>query len=195
MTEPWVLESQVGEDAEALLIAPSVGIFDPQVTSGQLVAEGQTIGSIEVLGVRRPLCVPRGVVGRVTSVAGEGRARVPVQYRDPLVVVAATTGTEVVLPDAETSAVDSGSLVFAAPMSGRFYSRSSPTEPRFVEPGHTIRHGQTVGLLEVMKTFNRLVYQGDGLPESAVVAAVLPKDGDDVVRGDALLTLESVEDD
>ncbi|MEM7137782.1 MAG: biotin/lipoyl-containing protein [Myxococcota bacterium] len=193
MTGPWVLESRVDEGSGTLLFAPSVGIFVPEVTVGQLVGGGQKIGSIEVLGIRRPLCVPRAVVGRVTSVAGDAHARVPVQYRDPLVVIAPTTGADVSVPDTETAAVDSNLLAYVSPMSGRFYSRSSPTEPRFVEPGDTVRHGQTVGLLEVMKTFNRLVYQGDGLPESAVVAAVLPQDGDDVVRGDALLSLEPVD--
>jgi acetyl-CoA carboxylase biotin carboxyl carrier protein len=56
-----------------------------------------------------------------------------------------------------------------------------------------VTHGQTVGLLEVMKTFNRLVYQGDGLPTHATVERILPKDGDDVVRGDPILLLDSAE--
>ncbi|MGB5809260.1 MAG: biotin/lipoyl-containing protein, partial [Polyangiales bacterium] len=61
--------------------------------------------------------------------------------------------------------------------------------------GDTVTRGQTVGLLEVMKTFNRLVYQGNDLPESAVVKAVVPADGDDVVRGDVILALEPVDGD
>jgi acetyl-CoA carboxylase biotin carboxyl carrier protein len=54
-----------------------------------------------------------------------------------------------------------------------------------------VTHGQTVGLLEVMKTFNRLVYQGDGLPTEATIERVVPEDGDDVVRGDPILLLGS----
>ena len=76
-------------------------------------------------------------------------------------------------------------------MSGRFYSRPSPTEPPFVNAGDTVEHGQTVGLLEVMKTFNRLVYQGDTLPEQAKVESVVPSEGADVVRGDAILILDA----
>jgi acetyl-CoA carboxylase biotin carboxyl carrier protein len=74
-------------------------------------------------------------------------------------------------------------------MSGRFYSRPSPTEAPFVAVGDSVRHGQTVGLLEVMKTFNRLVYQGDALPEQAKVEKIVPSEGDDVVRGDVILIL------
>ena len=57
-----------------------------------------------------------------------------------------------------------------------------------VRPPHT---GQTIGLLEVMKTFNRLVYQGDGLPARALVEKIVPGDGDDVARGDVILLLGS----
>jgi acetyl-CoA carboxylase biotin carboxyl carrier protein len=75
-------------------------------------------------------------------------------------------------------------------MSGRFYSRPSPTEPPFIASGDTVQQGQTVGLLEVMKTFNRLVYQGDTLPKQATVESIVPNEGDDVVRGDVILALQ-----
>ena len=78
-------------------------------------------------------------------------------------------------------------------MSGRFYSRPSPNDPAFVSVGDTVTHGQTIGLLEVMKTFNRLVYQGDALPTPATIERIVPNDGDDVVRGDAILILGSAE--
>ena len=45
-----------------------------------------------------------------------------------------------------------------------------------------------------MKTFNRLVYQGDLLPERARIDRVVPDDGDDVVRGDALLELSPADE-
>jgi acetyl-CoA carboxylase biotin carboxyl carrier protein len=76
-------------------------------------------------------------------------------------------------------------------MSGRFYSRPSPNDPPFVSAGEIVQRGQTIGLLEVMKTFNRLVYQGDALPERAVVEKIVPGEGDDVVRGDVILALGS----
>jgi acetyl-CoA carboxylase biotin carboxyl carrier protein len=74
-------------------------------------------------------------------------------------------------------------------MSGRFYGRPSPTEPAFVTAGDSVKQGQTIGLLEVMKTFNRLVYQGETLPAEAVVERIVPEDGADVVRGEPVLYL------
>jgi acetyl-CoA carboxylase biotin carboxyl carrier protein len=126
--------------------------------------------------------------------AGHGRSRVPVEYGEVLLTV--TFGGELGLGvelEEEHGGVRSA-LAFVAPMSGRFYGRPSPTDPPFVDLGDTVRQGQTVGLLEVMKTFNRLIYQGDDLPESARVEAIRPADGDDVVQGDVILALEPLDE-
>ena len=97
---------------------------------------------------------------------------------------------DAVAADAGADAAEQGALSFDAPMSGRFYGRPSPGEPPFVAQGDTVTRGQTVGLLEVMKTFNRVVYGGDGLPERARVIAVVPEDESDLDAGDIILQLE-----
>lgn len=188
-----VLRARSGDAGTCDLLAPTVGVFEPAVSEGDAVAAGGSVGTIEVLGVRRPLIVPEGAAGRVATIAGEGRTRAPVQYGDVLLTVS-TASFATATEDASRGEVgETGSLAFVAPMSGRFYSRPSPSEEPFVRAGDVVRHGQTVGLLEVMKTFNRLVYQGDGLPVQAKVARVVPSDGDDVVRGDVILALENTE--
>jgi biotin carboxyl carrier protein len=62
-----------------------------------------------------------------------------------------------------------------------------------VAPGDLLRDGQTVCLLEVMKTFNRVVYEAGahGLPAAARVVEVLVADEADVDAGTALLRLEA----
>ncbi len=186
-----VLRMRTGDGETTELIAPSVGTFRPTVEEGELISPGQSIGSIDVLGEQRALLVPDGVAGRVSKRAGDRRSRVPVQHGDALLTVSAAS-----IADASTAGSQGGvethdALSFVAPMSGRFYSRPSPTEPPFISVGDTVQRGQTIGLLEVMKTFNRLVYQGDALPERAKVEQVVPSEGGDVVRGDAILVLAS----
>jgi len=186
-----VLRALPGEGDSSVLLAPSVGVFTPTVTERELVAAGQVIGTIDVLGVLRELTVPEGVTGRVTGSVGGGRSRVPVQYGETLLSVSTASMGDAAAQSSSASVSEQGALAFVAPMSGRFYSRPSPTEPPFVNAGDTVKHGQTVGLLEVMKTFNRLVYQGDTLPEQAKVESVVPSEGADVVRGDAILILDA----
>jgi len=187
-----VLRARPGDGESSDLLAPSVGVFTPAVTEGELVSAGQVVGTIDVLGVLRELTVPEGVAGRVTQRVGGGRSRVPVQYGDALFAISTASMGDVTARTSAVSADSQGAPSFVAPMSGRFYSRPSPTEPPFVAVGDTVQQGQTIGLLEVMKTFNRLVYQGDGLPERAKVERIVPKEGDDVVRGDVILALGSV---
>ena len=51
---------------------------------------------------------------------------------------------------------------------------------------------QTVGLIEVMKTFTHLAYTADGgLPENARIVRVLVGDGDEVREDDPLLEVET----
>ena len=190
---PIVLRARPGADGSSELLAPSVGVFTPSISPGALVSGGQAIGVLDVLGVRRPLVVPGGVAGRVTSRSGGARARVPVQFGDVLLRVSTGAIAESASEGATGSTSAGAALSFDAPMSGRFYGRPSPNEAPFVQAGDHVAQGQTVGLLEVMKTFNRLVYQGDGLPQEAVVDRVVPEDGADVVRGDAILLLATPE--
>ncbi|MDH3654426.1 MAG: hypothetical protein OEN21_09170 [Myxococcales bacterium] len=188
----YVLRVRAMDRDGSELLSPSVGVFMPRVTEGDVVASGQSIGMIEVLGVRRELLVPAGVEGRVADRIGGGRARVAVQYDDALLSISTTSMVNLSDADSSETGDPDGALAFTAPMSGRFYSRPSPTEPPFVSAGDVVQRGQTLGLLEVMKTFNRLVYQGDALPESAQVEKVVPNEGDDVVRGDVILALRSL---
>jgi acetyl-CoA carboxylase biotin carboxyl carrier protein len=111
-----------------------------------------------------------------------------VQYGDVLITLSSAELADVATSGSEGEAASSA-LTFPSPMSGRYYSRPSPNDPVFVSKGDTVGRGQTIGLLEVMKTFNRLVYQGEGLPERVVVAEIVPADGDDVVRGEPILRL------
>jgi len=187
-----VLRARSGDGQSSDLLAPSVGVFTAVVTEGELVAAGQVVGRLDVLGVLQELTVPHGVAGRVTERVGGGRLRVPVQYGDALLAISTASTGDVAVETSPVGVDTRAALSFVAPMSGRFYSRPSPAEPPFVAAGDTVRHGQTVGLLEVMKTFNRLVYQGDALPAQAVVQEVAPKEGDDVTRGDVILALRSL---
>jgi biotin carboxyl carrier protein len=91
-----------------------------------------------------------------------------------------------------TPASDVQGLVFRAPLAGRVYFRPSPDKPRFVEAGGVITRGTTVCMLEVMKSYSRIGYGGESLPERARVISILIADGADVELGTPILELELV---
>lgn len=53
-------------------------------------------------------------------------------------------------------ALPEGAVAIHAPMLGRFYRASSPSEPPFVEVGSKVSVDDTVGIIEVMKLFNEV---------------------------------------
>ncbi len=70
----------------------------------------------------------------------------------------------------------------SSPMTGIFYTSSSPSAPPFVKEGETVNAGQVVGLIEAMKVFNEIV-----APNSGRVTQVIATSGQIVNPGDPLL--------
>ena len=178
-------------DNATTLRAPGPGWFVAHVRSGEVVTAGQALGELDLLGRRTLVRVPTGAHGVVMP--GLGGGRTAVAYKDALCTldpsVGATAATTAAVATAVPQAGDG--LVFRAPSSGRFYGRPGPGKPAFVEVGARVAIGQTVCMLEVMKTFHRVSYGGAGLPADARVVAVLVADEADVNAGDPLLRLEA----
>ena len=171
--------------------APAPGWFHLLVAADHLVTQGDVIGELEILGRTVRITAP-AVRGLVRLPPGPALARRPVGYGDLLFRVAADVaigGVDAASADAARAA---HGLVFRAPTSGRFYGRPAPDKPAFVQAGTELAAGATVCLLEVMKTFHRVTYGGDDVPQRARVRELLVADGADVNQGDPLLALESL---
>lgn len=56
-----------------------------------------------------------------------------------------------------------------APVPGTFYRRPSPDEDAYVNEGDQVSNGQVIGLVEVMKNFNEVKTDRDGVLESFLV--------------------------
>lgn len=188
-TPPLTARLMKGAERPTLL-APSVGVWRDGPDIGTLIRPGLEIGKLEILGVRYAVLAPSGAHGVVVERAEPGRIRAPVSYGDRLLELNPEVSGEVGAADARVAKTAEGGLLFRSPMSGRFYRKSAPDKPDFVEVGQVIETGHTVALLEVMKTFNRVVYGGDGLPARAKVARVIPEDGADLDLSDPILEVE-----
>lgn len=163
--------------------APAPGWFRRTVAADHLVAPGDVVGELEVLGRLIHVVAPQ-VRGLVRLPAGQRLARQPVSYGDELFRVEAGEVAGVEASSEAASAVTG--IVFRAPTSGRFYGRPGQDKPPFVQAGMELAAGATVCLLEVMKTFHRVTYDG----ARAKVREVLVADGADVNQGDPLLALD-----
>lgn len=72
-----------------------------------------------------------------------------------------------------------------SPMVGTCYRSPEPGAPTFVEVGSTVKAGQTVLIIEAMKTMNHIP-----APKAGTVKAVLVENGQPVEFGEPLLIIE-----
>jgi len=72
-----------------------------------------------------------------------------------------------------------------SPMVGTVYRSPEPGAPPFVEVGSTVTDGQTVMIVEAMKTMNHIP-----TPRGGTVTAILVEDGQPVEFGEPLVIIE-----
>ena len=63
---------------------------------------------------------------------------------------------------AEPVKEDAGLFIVKSPSYGIFYSQPEPGAPSYVTLGATVKPGDTLGLLEIMKTFNAITAETGG---------------------------------
>ncbi|QDU69119.1 hypothetical protein [Engelhardtia mirabilis] len=172
------------------LLAPGVGLFSDAARPGRILVPGDEAGVLNTLDVPAHLVVPAGVAGRVITELPE-RVHSPVDYEAVLYELELVGEQLVPEAHADAAALDADGMVVRAHHAGRFWRRPSPDMPFFAEVDTVLTEGDAVGLLEVMKTFNHVLYRATGgLPPRARVTRVLVEDGGEVEDGQALLVVE-----
>ncbi len=195
MNEP-LLEVRVepGADGRLRILAPRVGWWRSHPRPGAVVGGGGAVGVLEHLNRRYRLVLPEDVAGRVASALPKDR-RVAVEFGAELFEIAPLEAGD---PDAAAAAspavrgsagLSPGMHAVVAPTDGVFYRAPAPGAPPFVEVGSRIEAGHAVGLVEVMKTFNQIVFTGPGLPHEAEVVEIRAKDLEEVRAGQVLVVV------
>ncbi|MFA4949264.1 acetyl-CoA carboxylase biotin carboxyl carrier protein [Brevundimonas sp.] len=126
-------------------------------------------------------------------VAREVTVAAPVQYaaapayapQAPAAAPAAAAPVAAMPSDPATIVAKSGEEV-KSPMVGTAYLQASPEAPPFVQAGDTVKKGQTLLIVEAMKTMNPIQAPRDG-----VVVEVLVGDAQPVEFGEPLVLLQA----
>jgi len=196
MSEPSLLVRVDRQDtAGPHLLSPGVDWWSGGPCDGAIVGPGSRVGRLRSLNRSFLLIVPDGVSGRVVRVDGARSLAVgfdQVLFR--LEELSMDTGRAGKQPSAGkavgSSGLPVGACAVTSPTDGVFYRRPSPEATPFVEVGSRVRTGQAIGLVEVMKTFNQIVYEGPPtLPEQAEVLELRCDDGAEVAAGQILLVV------
>ena len=98
--------------------------------------------------------------------------------------VAAAASAAQAVASAEAAPAASG-FTLTSPMVGTCYHSPAPGSPAFVEVGQSVKEGQTVLIIEAMKTMNQIP-----APRSGKVRAIMVSDASPVEFGEPLLVIE-----
>jgi len=99
---------------------------------------------------------------------------------------APTAAAPVSMPSDPATIVAKAGEQVKSPMVGTVYLQASPEAAPFVQPGDKVKKGQTLLIIEAMKTMNPIQAPRDG-----VVSDILVGDAQPVEFGEALVLLES----
>lgn len=143
----------------------------------RLVAETD-LSEIELSHGDLKIRVARNVVAAPAQVMVAAPAAAP---------VAAAIAAPVAAPVAVAVAADPASHpgVVKSPMVGTAYRAPEPGARAFIEVGDKVREGQTIVIVEAMKTMNQIP-----APRSGTVTAVFVEDGQAVEFGSPLVVIE-----
>lgn len=176
--------------------APAVGLLDRVPDVGMYQNPMASFGVLTVLGRQHTLLLPRNVGGRVVEQLVKGM-HVPVEYNQPLfrLKVGSDDGDRAdATASAGAQAQQSSDLIAVpSPSDGIFYRRAGPDSPPYVDVGSAVTTGTVLGLVEVMKCFNQIVYGGPGFPERGTVVQVHAGDAAEVKFGSPLFHVKPEE--
>ncbi|WP_394272773.1 acetyl-CoA carboxylase biotin carboxyl carrier protein [Butyricicoccus sp.] len=112
---------------------------------------------------------------------------ITVETHAPVAAAAAVStapAAEVAVQQAEKPEEQFDGTVVFAPLVGTFYAANAPEEPPLVEVGDSVRKGQTLCIIEAMKTMNTIECPCDGK-----VSRVLVQNGDLVEYNQPLIVI------
>ncbi|MEN8223489.1 MAG: biotin/lipoyl-containing protein [Acidobacteriota bacterium] len=174
------------------ILSPGVGVFESIVKNGEFISAGSAIGNLFILGLRFVLTLPQNISGIVDT--GENNLQIfPVGYKTPIL----SLSSDIEKQEKKSSEKlkknndrgQSNEMIITAFTTGIFYTRPSPDSPPYISPGSIIHKGNVLGLIEVMKSFNQIVFTGDGKNESGKVLKIVAEDSSEVSFGDPLVII------
>ncbi|MCK5004570.1 MAG: hypothetical protein KAS21_05755 [Candidatus Aminicenantes bacterium] len=174
------------------ILSPGIGIFETKVRGGDILSPGSYFGNLNLMGSISGLYLPDNISGIVEP--GENNLLVfPVGYKTPVLSLKSERKKTERVQSNKTSQKSDKSrkseIIITAFTTGIFYTKPSPESPPFISSGSVIHKGSVLGLIEVMKSFNQIIFTGDEKYEKGKVLKVLEEDSSEVRQGDPLFII------
>jgi acetyl-CoA carboxylase biotin carboxyl carrier protein len=145
-----------------------LGIFDGSDIEGITALidslEKSSFDYLKLEGGGVKIVIGKNGAGEATETAAiraEAPAKAALAPAPEAMEAAAAPPVQTAAPKAAVSEED-GLFVVKSPSYGIFYAQAEPGAPTYVKLGDAVKTGDTLGLLEIMKTFNAISSDVDG---------------------------------
>ena len=195
------VKAMIHSPDDAVLLAPSVGVFYTHITKQKIYQADDQIGYWEVLGEKHSLSLPQNFgmahlkpITKLPLACGYQQIIAVAQWVDHQQTDQATSQpTWHTTTTDQDVALPANAFAIEAPIDGMLYHTASPETPPFVQVGDVIEPQTIVALIEVMKFFYEIRYEGQG---AAQICHSPAKHGESIEAGQALYYLvPATEDD
>jgi biotin carboxyl carrier protein len=163
--------------------SPSIGRAVLAISPKDQLIENQVIGKFFKLNHEFLLKLPKNCAGEVLWAKPDNL--INLEYGEHFLTLEAQKNQKAISYNQEKST----EKFINSPMDGLFYLSSSPTSPNFVKIGDQISPGQTIGLIEVMKCFYPIKYQGKN---KAKIISILVSSQTPVISTSPLFVIEPI---
>ena len=187
-------------ESQQLILAPAGGYYSQRPQNGAFLIGGSFVGKLKILNTYYDLCLPDDLYGQVWADERTDMV-IPVEFGQELFRLNPQEGlfkTQIELTEVESRLKESSDVVpeegfvVTAFTTGIFYARPSPETPPFVAVGQEIEKGKALGLIEVMKTFNHIVFHGTGKSNKGRITKIYVSDSQEVKLGEPLFLIGDV---
>ncbi|MEN8154828.1 MAG: biotin/lipoyl-containing protein [Acidobacteriota bacterium] len=180
-------------EGEITILSPAVGIFRKKFKNGDFLCNNAHIGNITILNKDYNVFLPENISG-IISFMDDNRIEIPVGYKDKLFSLKDPGSLKKIeTKPSENENVSSGNdIIIKAFTTGIFYRKPAPESPPFVEKGSVIKRGELLGLIEVMKSFNQIIFSKESDMEEGIIKKILVEDSREVKSGDPLFIISKV---
>ena len=183
------------ERSQYRILSPAVGYYSMSPKNGTFLSEGAFIGRLKILNSFYDLYLPEGVYGKVDLDENKDKL-IYVEYHQELFRLNPDKNVLKLKKRGErsTPAADQKSeegYIISAFTTGIFYQKPSPDASPYVSVGQKIEKGNILGLIEVMKTFNHIVFQGTDTSDSGKIKKIFVEDNQEVKLGEPLFLIDN----
>lgn len=183
-------------DSQYIVLSPTVGNFSAMPQPGAYLPGGSFVGRLKILNTYYDLRLPGDVSGLVVT-DSEKDFIFPVEYGQELFrldqeksfLESEKPTVQLISKTGEDAASEEGCVITAF-TTGIFYAKPGPDSPPFVAVGQEIKKGKTLGLIEVMKTFNYISFPGTDKGDVGIIKKIFVKDSQEVKLGQALFLID-----